>query len=337
MQFIDEARIYIKSGNGGAGCVSFRREANIPFGGPDGGNGGRGGHVTLKATRNLNTLVDYRFQQHFKAKTGMHGMGKQRDGIRGEDISLNVPVGTQIFEEDGFTLIADLNMDGQELILAEGGRGGVGNMHFKSSINQAPRRATPGEPGVEKGIWLRLKLFCDIGLVGLPNAGKSTLLSVVSRAKPKIADYPFTTLSPQLGVVYVDEAEFIMADIPGLIEGAHEGVGLGIQFLKHIERCGAVLHLIDATGDDVAGAYATIRHELEAYSEILAGKQELVALTKTDALDAELLAPRRAELAAVCGSQPYAISAVSGEGVEALKRVMMQHIREMKQNEETSL
>ena len=333
MQFIDEARIFIKSGNGGAGCVSFRREANIPFGGPDGGNGGRGGHVTLRATRNLNTLVDYRFQQHFKAKTGMHGMGKQRDGIRGEDVTLLVPVGTQIFEEDTTTLIADLSQDGQELILAEGGRGGVGNMHFKSSINQAPRKATPGEPGVEKWIWLKLKLFCDIGLVGMPNAGKSTLLSVVSRAKPKIADYPFTTLSPQLGVVYVDEAEFIMADIPGLIEGAHEGVGLGIRFLKHIERCGAVLHLMDATQDDVAGAYTTIRHELEAYSDVLAAKHELVALNKCDALDEEAIQAKQAELGAVCGTQPYAISAISGAGIEALKRTMLIHIREVREEE----
>jgi GTPase len=333
MQFIDEARIYIKSGNGGAGCVSFRREANIPFGGPDGGNGGRGGHVTIRATGNLNTLVDYRFQQHFKAKTGMHGMGKQRDGIRGEDVVLLVPVGTQLFEEDTTTLIADLSMDGQELVIAEGGRGGVGNMHFKSSVNQAPRKATPGELGTEKWIWLKLKLFCDIGLVGMPNAGKSTLLSVVSRAKPKIADYPFTTLSPQLGVVYVDEAEFIMADIPGLIEGAHVGVGLGIRFLKHIERCGAVLHLIDATQEDVAGAYTTIRHELEAYSDVLAAKHELVALNKCDALDAEAIRTKQAELASVCGTEPYAISAISGAGIDVLKRTMLHHIRQVREAE----
>ena len=334
MQFIDEARIFIKSGNGGAGCVSFRREANIPFGGPDGGNGGRGGHVIIRATGNLNTLVDYRYQQHFKAKTGMHGMGKQRDGIRGEDVVMLVPVGTQIFEEDSFTLIADLSHDGQELILAEGGRGGVGNMHFKSSVNQAPRKATPGEAGVEKWIWFKLKLFCDIGLVGMPNAGKSTLLSVVSRAKPKIADYPFTTLAPQLGVVYVDEAEFVMADIPGLIEGAHEGVGLGIRFLKHIERCGAVLHLIDATHDDVADVYTTIRHELEAYSDVLAAKHELVALNKCDALDEAAIAEKQAALRAVCGSEVYAISAIAGQGVDALKRVMMKHIRSLAEAEE---
>jgi GTPase len=333
MQFIDEARIFIKSGNGGAGCVSFRREANIPFGGPDGGNGGRGGHVTVRATRNLNTLVDYRYQQHFKAKTGMHGMGKQRDGIRGEDIELVVPVGTQIFEEDGTTLIADLSLDGQTLCIAEGGRGGIGNMHFKSSVNQAPRKATPGEVGVEKAIWFKLKLFCDIGLLGLPNAGKSTLLSVVTRAKPKIADYPFTTLAPQLGVVYVNESEFVMADIPGLIEGAHEGVGLGIRFLKHIERCRALLHLIDVTGEDVVANYHTIRAELEAYSDALAEKHEIIALTKADAVDAETLAAKQEALREATGHIPYAISSVAGIGIDALKRILYQHIEQTREEE----
>jgi GTP-binding protein len=333
MQFIDEARIFIKSGNGGAGCVSFRREANIPFGGPDGGNGGRGGHVFVRATRNLNTLVDYRYQQHFKAKTGMHGMGKQRDGVRGEDIELLVPVSTQIFEDDGTTLIADLSQDGQVLCIAEGGKGGVGNMHFKSSVNQAPRKATSGEVGVEQWIWLKLKLFCDIGLLGLPNAGKSTLLSVVTRAKPKIADYPFTTLAPQLGVVYVDESEFVMADIPGLIEGAHEGVGLGIRFLKHIERCRALLHLIDVTQEDVVANYHTIRGELEAYSEALTEKHEIVALTKADAVDAETLKAKQEAIRAITGHTPHAISSVAGIGIDNLKRALYQHIVQTREEE----
>ncbi len=326
MQFIDEAKIFIKSGNGGAGCVSFRREANIPHGGPDGGNGGRGGHVFMRATESLNTLLDYRYKQHFKAKTGMHGMGRQRDGAKGQDITLTVPVGTQIYDESGDVLIADFSEDGEEIILAQGGKGGVGNMHFKSSTNQAPRKATPGELGSEQWIWLKLKLFCDVGLVGLPNAGKSTLLSVVSRARPKIADYPFTTLKPQLGVVYVDDEEFVMADIPGLIEGAHEGTGLGIRFLKHIERSKVMLHLVDGTQDDVADAYRTIRRELEAYSETLAAKPELVALTKADALDAEMLEAQRTALSDACGTDVQALSSVAGTGVDGLMRALMQTI-----------
>ncbi|TAF13732.1 MAG: GTPase ObgE [Alphaproteobacteria bacterium] len=323
MHFIDEAKIYLRSGNGGAGCVSFRREANVPFGGPDGGNGGRGGHIIIRATTNLNTLIDYRYKQHFKAKTGMHGMGKQRDGAKGDDIILYVPIGTQILEEDGERVLIDMSYDGQEVTLIEGGRGGLGNTHFKSSINQAPRRSTPGELGQELWVWLHLKLFCDVGLVGMPNAGKSTLLSVVSRARPKIADYPFTTLTPQLGVVYVDEREFVMADIPGLIEGAHEGIGLGIRFLKHIERCRVIIHLIDATHDNICEAYDVVRNELESYSELLATKRELVVLNKCDALDEDQRKQAIAQLSNHCHAPVYGISAATGEGIDALKRLAL--------------
>ncbi len=322
MQFIDEAKIYIKSGNGGAGCVSFRREANVPHGGPDGGNGGRGGHIIIRTEPNLNTLIDYRYQQHFKAKTGMHGMGRHRDGAKGDDVIMKVPVGTQIYAEDGHSMLADMSLPDQELVLADGGKGGVGNMHFKSSTNQAPRKATPGEAGAEQWIWLKLKLFCDVGLVGLPNAGKSTFLSVVSRAKPKIADYPFTTLAPQLGMVYADDRELVMADIPGLIEGAHEGVGLGIRFLKHIERCGAILHLIDATAEDVITPYDTIRHELTAYSAVLKDKEEVIALNKCDALDDETIEAQRKQLSDHTGKPVYIISAIAGTNIEHLKRTL---------------
>lgn len=289
MKFLDQARIYIRSGDGGAGCVSFRREKFIEFGGPDGGDGGRGGDVVVECVEGLNTLIDYRFQQHFKAKTGMHGMGKNRAGGRGADAVLKVPAGTQIFEEDGETLIADMTEIGQRVVIARGGNGGFGNAHFKSSTNRAPRRANPGEAGQEMEIWLRLKLIADAGLIGLPNAGKSTFLATVSAAKPKIADYPFTTLHPGLGVVGLDGREFVLADIPGLIEGAHEGLGLGDRFLGHVERCGALLHLIDASGEHAGKAYRIVRQELEAYGADLSVKPEIIALSKCDAVDEETL------------------------------------------------
>ncbi len=330
MQFLDEAKIFVRSGNGGGGCVSFRREANIPFGGPDGGNGGRGGHVLVRSTDNLNTLIDYRYKQHFKAKTGMHGMGKQRDGVKGEDVVMIVPVGTQIYDEDGFTIIADFTEDAQEFMLAKGGNGGFGNVNFKTSTNQAPRKANPGEAGEEKWIWFRLKLLCDVGLVGMPNAGKSTLLAATTRAKPKIADYPFTTLKPQLGMVYVDQAEFLMADIPGLIEGAHEGVGLGVRFLKHIERCGAILHMIDGTQENVAQSYLMIREELAQYSDVLAGKTEVIALNKCDAMSETEIAEKLAALRAASGQDVRLISAVTGEGLEQLKRLLWQIVQDNK-------
>jgi GTP-binding protein len=289
MKFLDQAKVFVRSGNGGAGAVSFLREKFVEFGGPNGGNGGRGGDVIVRCVDGLNTLIDYRYQQHFKAQTGQHGMGKDRHGAKGESIVLKVPVGTQVLEEDNETLIADFTEVGQELTLLSGGNGGFGNAHFKTSSNQAPRRANPGQDGTEKWIWLRLKLIADAGLVGLPNAGKSTFLAAVSAARPKIADYPFTTLHPNLGVVGVGEREFVMADIPGLIEGAHEGQGLGDRFLGHVERCAVLLHLVDGTQDDVKTAYTTIRNELAAYSEELVEKPEVLVLNKIDALPPEAI------------------------------------------------
>ncbi|MEM8800689.1 MAG: GTPase ObgE, partial [Pseudomonadota bacterium] len=287
MKFLDQAKIYIKSGAGGGGAVSFRREKYIEFGGPDGGDGGRGGHVFAEAVPGLNTLIDYRYQQHHKATRGVHGMGKQRTGAAGKDLVLKVPVGTQIFADDGETLLADLSTEGERLMLLEGGEGGLGNIRFKSSINQAPRRSTPGGEAKEQWIILRLKLLADAGLVGLPNAGKSTFLSKVSRARPKIADYPFTTLTPQLGVVGHRGDELVLADIPGLIKGAHEGAGIGDRFLGHIERCRGLLHLVDATSDDYVGDFHTVRREMDAYGADLVDKPFLVAITKVDALAEE--------------------------------------------------
>ena len=289
MKFLDQAKIYIRSGDGGAGSVSFRREKFIEFGGPDGGDGGRGGDVVAICVDGLNTLIDYRYQQHFKAQTGTHGMGRNRAGARGSDVELKVPVGTQIYEEDGETLIADMTEVGQRVVVARGGNGGFGNLHFTTSTNRSPRRANPGQVGKELTIWLRLKLIADAGLVGLPNAGKSTFLASVSAAKPKIADYPFTTLHPNLGVVHVDGREFVMADIPGLIEGAHEGLGLGDRFLGHVERCRVLLHLVEAGCEHAGEAYKTIRHELEAYGHGLEEKTEIVALSKCDTVDEETL------------------------------------------------
>src|SRR5829696_2628922 len=284
MKFLDQAKVYIRSGDGGAGSVSFRREKFIEFGGPDGGDGGRGGDVWAEAVDGLNTLIDYRYQQHFKAEKGGHGMGRSRAGAKGKDAVLRVPVGTQIFEEDNETLIADLVKPGDRVLLARGGNGGFGNEHFKSSTNRAPRHANPGQPAEERWVWLRLKLIADAGLVGLPNAGKSTFLAAVSAAKPKIADYPFTTLAPHLGVVRLDTRSFVLADIPGLIEGASEGAGLGHRFLGHVERCAVLLHLIDITGEDPVAAYRVVRKELKKYHAGLAAKPELVALSEDHAL-----------------------------------------------------
>jgi len=323
MKFLDEAKVYIRSGDGGNGCVSFRREKFIEFGGPNGGDGGKGGDVIAEAVDGLNTLIDYRYQQHFFAKNGGGGMGKDRHGANGADIMLKVPVGTQIYEEDGVTLLADLTDRGQRAVLARGGNGGFGNAYFKSSTNRAPRRANPGQPGEELTIRLRLKLIADAGIVGLPNAGKSTFLAAVSAAKPKIADYPFTTLQPQLGVVGIDGREFVLADIPGLIEGAHEGVGLGDRFLGHVERCRVLLHLVDGTIEDAGAAYRTIRAELAAYGNGLAEKPEVVALNKADALDSDTVKQQTARLKRAAKKTPLVISAVSGEGVaDVLRRLL---------------
>jgi GTP-binding protein len=318
MKFLDHARVYIRSGSGGNGCVSFRREKYVEFGGPDGGDGGRGGDVVAECVANLNTLIDFRYRQHFRASKGGDGMGKNRAGARGKDAVLQVPPGTQIFAEDNETLIADLTEPGQRVVLAEGGNGGFGNARFKSATNQAPRHANPGAPGVETEVWLRLKLIADAGLVGLPNAGKSTLLAAVSAARPKIADYPFTTLHPNLGVVRAGDTDFVLADIPGLIEGAREGAGIGDRFLGHVERCRVILHLVDGTGEDVAETYATVRGELAAYGAGLAEKPEIVALTKCDALSDKLRDQQAKALAKACGQKPVRVSALSGEGVDEL-------------------
>jgi GTP-binding protein len=328
MKFLDEAKVYIRSGDGGNGCVSFRREKFIEYGGPNGGDGGKGGDVVAEAVNGLNTLIDYRYQQHFTAKNGRGGMGKDRHGASGADVVLKVPVGTQIYDEDGVTLLADFTEAGQRSELAQGGNGGFGNARFKSSTNRAPRNANPGQPGTELTIRLRLKLIADAGIVGLPNAGKSTFLAAVSAAKPKIADYPFTTLHPQLGVVDADGREFVLADIPGLIEGAHEGVGLGDRFLGHIERCRVLLHLVDGTSEDAGEAYKTVRTELSAYGNGLADKPEILALNKADALSAEDIKQQMARLKRAAKKTPLVISAVSGEGVTEVLRALLAVIDE---------
>src|SRR5882724_10937770 len=320
MKFLDQAKIYIRSGDGGAGSVSFRREKFIEFGGPSGGDGGRGGDVVAECVDGLNTLIHYRYQQHFKARTGGHGMGKNRTGANSAGVVLKVPKGTQIYDEDNETLLVDLTAIGDRVVLAKGGNGGFGNAHFKSSTNRAPRHANPGLEGEERTIWLRLKLIADAGLVGLPNAGKSTFLAAVSAAKPKIADYPFTTLHPQLGVVSTDTREFVLADIPGLIEGAHEGSGLGDRFLGHVERCRVILHLVDGTGEHAGKAYETVRTELEAYGGGLAEKAEVVALNKADALTPEVLKQQVARLKRAAGRAPLVVSAATGAGVPEVLR-----------------
>lgn len=326
MKFLDEAKVYVRSGDGGNGCVSFRREKFIEFGGPNGGDGGKGGDVIVEAVNGLNTLIDYRYQQHFRAKNGGAGMGKDRHGASGDDILLKVPAGTQVYEEDGKTLLADLTQVGQRAVVARGGNGGFGNAYFKSSTNRAPRHANPGQPGEELTIRLHLKLIADAGIIGLPNAGKSTFLAAVSAAKPKIADYPFTTLHPQLGVVEIDGREFVLADIPGLIEGAHEGTGLGDRFLGHVERCRVLLHIVDGTIEDAGLAYQTVRAELEAYGQGLADKPEIVALNKADALTPEQLKQQSARLKRVAEKQPLVVSAATGAGVPEVLRALLRII-----------
>ncbi|MBF9024075.1 GTPase ObgE [Rhodobacterales bacterium HKCCD6035] len=322
MKFLDLAKVYIRSGAGGSGCVSFRREKFIEYGGPDGGDGGRGGDVWAVAVDGLNTLIDFRYQQHFFAKNGQPGMGRQRTGKDGDEIILRVPAGTEILDEDMETIIADLTEVGQRVLLAKGGNGGFGNLHFKSATNQAPRRANPGQEAVERTIWLRLKLIADAGLLGLPNAGKSTFLAATSNARPKIADYPFTTLHPNLGVVGVDGVEFVVADIPGLIEGASEGRGLGDLFLGHIERCAILLHLIDGTSEDVVGDCETILTELEAYSDALYDKPRVTVLNKIDALSDEEIAEKREALQKAIGGKVMLMSGVAKTGVTEVLRVL---------------
>ncbi|WP_011582770.1 MULTISPECIES: GTPase ObgE [Chelativorans] len=333
MKFLDQAKVYIRAGDGGAGAVSFRREKFIEFGGPDGGDGGRGGDVWIEAVEGLNTLIDYRYQQHFKAKPGIHGMGRNRTGAKGDDVVLKVPVGTQVYEEDNETLICDLTEVGQRFLLLKGGNGGFGNQHFKSSTNQAPRRANPGLPGEELWIWLRLKLIADAGLIGLPNAGKSTFLATVTAAKPKIADYPFTTLHPNLGVVRIDAREFVLADIPGLIEGAHMGVGIGDRFLGHVERTGVLLHLISAREEDVAATYKTVRRELKAYGHGLSEKPEVVALSQIDLLDEEERREKLAALKKAARRAALPLSSATGEGVQDVLRALMRVVQAAREEE----
>ncbi|MEQ1617074.1 MAG: GTPase ObgE [Terricaulis sp.] len=337
MKFLDQTKIIIRSGNGGAGAVSFRREKFIPFGGPDGGDGGKGGDVWIEAVDGLNTLIDYRYQQHFKGGTGGHGMGQNRHGADGESITLRVPTGTQVLEDDKETLISDLATPGMRVLLAKGGNGGFGNCYFKSSVNQAPRHANPGLEGEERTLWLRLKLIADAGLIGLPNAGKSTFLRAVSAATPKVADYPFTTLHPHLGVVTIGEGErFVVADIPGLIEGAAEGAGLGTRFLGHVERCVALVHLIDATGESATEAYRVVRGEIEAYSEELAQKPELVALNKCDALTPAEANRKRAALSRAISKEVRLVSGVSGAGVRELMHEIAALLRERRGEEKSA-
>lgn len=335
MKFLDQAKVYLQSGAGGPGCVSFRREKYIEYGGPDGGNGGRGGHIIFEVVDNLNTLIDFRYAQHFKASRGDHGQGRMKTGKDAKDLVIKVPVGTEILSEDKQNILADLTEAGERIIFLRGGDGGFGNAHYKSSTNQAPRKSTPGWPGEEMAIWLRLKLIADTGLVGLPNAGKSTFLAACSRAKPKIADYPFTTLHPNLGVVFVDNKEFVMADIPGLIEGAHEGHGIGDRFLGHVERTSVLLHLVDCTADDIVKDYKTIRNELELYGGGLAYKPEVIALNKADALGEELAEDQRQTLEKAIDKPVMLISAVSGEGVKDVLRALDKHIDKNRKHAET--
>lgn len=335
MKFLDQAKIFIQSGNGGSGCVSFRHEKYIEFGGPNGGDGGKGGSVYIEAVPNLNTLIDFRYHQHFKAPKGQNGMGSEKNGSKGSDLIIKVPVGTEVLADDQETLIVDMTEEGQKFLLAKGGDGGRGNTHFKSSTNQAPRYAEPGWPGEEKWVWLRLKVIADIGLLGLPNAGKSTFLSVTSKARPKIADYPFTTIHPNLGVAWIDNYELVIADIPGLIEGAHEGVGLGDRFLKHIERCYVLLHLIDATSENIVKDYQDIRNELILYDKKLADKPEVIALSKIDALDSKTIAKQKSKLEKITGKKVFTISSIAKQGIfeclsEANKFVTRDHRRKDK-------
>ncbi|MEL6118205.1 MAG: GTPase ObgE [Pseudomonadota bacterium] len=334
MKFLDLAKVYIRSGSGGGGCISFRREKYIEYGGPDGGDGGTGGSVWVETVEGLNTLIDFRYQQHFFAKNGQPGMGRQRSGKDGDDIVLMVPVGTEILDEDQETVIADLTEVGERIQLARGGNGGFGNLHFKTSTNQAPRRSNPGQPGIERTIWLRLKLIADIGLLGMPNAGKSTFLAATSNARPKIADYPFTTLYPNLGVVGVDDTEFVVADIPGLIDGASEGRGLGDLFLGHVERCSVLLHLVDGTSGSMDEDYRTIIRELTAYGGLLSDKPRVTVLNKIDALDEEERAFLREELETVAGGPVMIMSGVSREGVTDVLRAVRDEMRAVRGREQ---
>ncbi|MGD9637946.1 MAG: GTPase ObgE [Alphaproteobacteria bacterium] len=335
MKFLDQAKIYIKSGDGGAGSVSFRREKFIEFGGPNGGDGGKGGDVIFVAVPNLNTLIDFRYQQHFRAENGHGGMGKDRSGRGGEDLIIKVPIGTEILAEDKETVICDMLEEGQTFLIAKGGDGGRGNSHFKTSTNQAPRKSEPGWPGEEYWVWLRLKMVADVGLVGLPNAGKSTLLSIVTQARPKIADYPFTTIHPNLGVAMLGAQELLLADIPGLIEGAHEGIGLGDKFLKHIERCHVLLHMVDGTDEDYLENYKVVRNELLQYGKGIENKLEIVALNKIDSLTEKEIKKKQTKLSKICGKKVFEISSIAGLGMKELLGELFKSVNKNKEQEES--
>lgn len=336
MKFLDQAKIYLKSGDGGNGCCAFRREKYIEFGGPNGGNGGRGGDVIFEAVPNLNTLIDFRYRQHFKAERGHHGEGSDCTGAKGQNLIIKVPVGTEIVAEDGETIIKDMMIPYERFTIAKGGDGGFGNAAYKTSTNQAPRRADPGWPGEEMWVWLRLKMIADVGLVGFPNAGKSTFLAAVSGAKPKIADYPFTTLHPNLGIARIDDDEMLIADIPGLIEGAHEGVGLGDRFLRHVERCAVLLHLVDGTEEDVAGRYKAIRKELKLYSKTLAAKHEIVVLNKVDALLPEEIEEKVKALQKAARRKPLTMSGVARTGTKEVLRKLLPYVLDLRRQRDES-
>lgn len=336
MKFLDQAKIYLKSGDGGNGCCAFRREKYIEFGGPNGGNGGRGGDVIFEAVPNLNTLIDFRYRQHFKAERGHHGEGSDCTGAKGQNLIIKVPVGTEIVAEDGETIIKDMMIPYERFTIAKGGDGGFGNAAYKTSTNQAPRRADPGWPGEEMWVWLRLKMIADVGLVGFPNAGKSTFLASVSGAKPKIADYPFTTLHPNLGIARIDDDEMLIADIPGLIEGAHEGVGLGDRFLRHVERCAVLLHLVDGTEEDVAGRYKAIRKELKLYSKTLAAKHEIVVLNKIDALLPEEVEEKVKALQKAVRRKPLTMSGVARTGTKEVLRKLLPYVLDLRRQRDES-
>jgi len=336
MKFLDQAKIYLKSGDGGNGCCAFRREKYIEFGGPNGGNGGRGGDVIFEAVPNLNTLIDFRYRQHFKAERGHHGEGSDCTGAKGQNLIIKVPVGTEIVAEDGETIIKDMMIPYERFTIAKGGDGGFGNAAYKTSTNQAPRRADPGWPGEEMWVWLRLKMIADVGLVGFPNAGKSTFLAAVSGAKPKIADYPFTTLHPNLGIARIDDDEMLIADIPGLIEGAHEGIGLGDRFLRHVERCAVLLHLVDGTEEDVAGRYKAIRKELKLYSKTLAAKHEIVVLNKVDALLPEEVEEKAKALQKAARRKPLLMSGVARTGTKEVLRKLLPYVLDLRQQRDES-
>lgn len=337
MKFLDQAKIYLKSGDGGSGCCSFRREKYIEFGGPNGGNGGRGGDVIFEAVPNLNTLIDFRYRQHFKAERGHNGEGKDKYGRKGENLIIKVPVGTEIVADDGETVIKDMLIPYERFTIAKGGDGGYGNAMFKSSTNQAPRRADPGQPGEEMWVWLKLKMIADVGLLGFPNAGKSTFLSAVTSARPKIADYPFTTLHPNLGIAKIDDDEMLIADIPGIIEGAHEGIGLGDHFLRHVERCAVLLHLIDGTEEDVAARYKAIRKELKLYSPVLAQKQEIVVLNKIDALTPEEITEKARILQKVCRKKPMLMSGAAHTGTTEVLRRLLPYVLKLREQRNSSV